>query len=215
MTKGDGVNLAGRHQTANDLAYLAACGERGQEQFHIFHAGGDGCLQVNRRKYRNRCNLRGGSTFRNSALEAGSEQLPLGCFSASRDHWDDTKLLPELRDGTNDRRLGHFPAQSLFQMRYIGVPGFKLLVDMDGELRNLSRSGQLRAATPVAISAKRIDIRKNPCCHHEIGLLAGLAQQIEPNRNSIIFKPDKQIFGMSDGLLFGGHFGPSSDGFDE
>ena len=100
-------------------------------------------------------------------------------------------------------------------MGYGGVSGFELLVDVDGELRNLSRSGQLRAATPVAISAKRIHVGKNPCSYHKIRLLAGLAQQIEPYRNSIIFKPNQQIFGMSDGLLFGGHFGPSGDGFNK
>src|ERR1019366_10736233 len=100
-------------------------------------------------------------------------------------------------------------------MGYGGVSRLEVLVDVNGELGNLSRPGQLWAAAPVAITAKGINVGKNPCSNHEIRLLAGLSQQIEPNRNSIIFKTDEEVFGVSNGLLFGGNFGPSGDGFNK
>ena len=125
------------------------------------------------------------------------------------------KLLPKLSDGANDRGLGDFRPRACFSWDTVASPASKLLVNMDCELRNLPRSGQLRAATPVAIAAERIDVGQNPSGYHEIRLLAGLAQQIEPYRNSIILKANKQIFGMCDGLLFRGYFRPSSDGFNK
>jgi len=97
----------------------------------------------------------------------------------------------------------------------IGVAGFKVLINVDGELRNLTRSSQLRATPPVTISTERIHVGQDPGGYNEIGLFTGLSQEIEPYRNSIIFKPDEKIFGMGDGLWIGGNFGPSGDGFDK
>jgi hypothetical protein len=75
-------------------------------------------------------------------------------------------------------------------MGYGIVPGFQQLIDVDSELGDLARSSQLRATAPVAIAAESIDVGQNPGSDNEIGLLAGLTQQVEPYCNSIIFKPD-------------------------
>ena len=51
MAEREGVHLPGRHESTNDFAYFAAGRERGEEQLHIFHAGGDDRLQVDGGKY--------------------------------------------------------------------------------------------------------------------------------------------------------------------
>jgi len=113
--------------------------------------------------------------------------LPLGCLASGGDYRDDAQLLPKLGDGADDRRLGDFPAQGLLQMSNGCVATFQLLVDVHCELRNLPRAGQLRAASPVAIAAKGINIGKNPASYHEVGLFAGLSKKVEPYHNSFIF----------------------------
>jgi hypothetical protein len=59
---------------------------------------------------------------------------------------------------------------------------------MNGQLRHLPGTGQLRAAPPVTIAAQRIYVGKNPCGNNKIGLLAGLPLKIESDCNSFIFK---------------------------
>jgi hypothetical protein len=86
---------------------------------------------------------------------------------------------------------------------------------MHRKLRNLPRSRQLRAAPPIAIAPQRVHIRQNPGCNNKIRLFTRLALQVEPNRNSFIFKANEQIFGQRDRLLIGSRLRPSSDGFNE
>jgi hypothetical protein len=86
---------------------------------------------------------------------------------------------------------------------------------MHCELRNLPGSRQLRATPPIAIAAERIHVGKDPTSYDEIRLLAGLAQQIESYRNSLIFKSNKQVFCVRYRLRIRGRFRPSSDGFNE
>ena len=80
------------------------------------------------------------------------------------------------------------------QLRDGRVACFKLLVGLDRELRNLARAGQLRAAAPVAIAAKRIHVGQNPGRDHEIGLFAGLAKQVQPDCHAVRFKANQQLF---------------------
>jgi len=194
VSEGDGVDLPGCDQAANDFAYLAARGERGEEQLHVFHAGSDGGLQVDGGKYRNSRYLRGGSSLGDSALEARAEQLPLGGLAAGGNDRNDAELLPEFGNGADHCGLGDFLAKRLFQVGNVGVAGFKVLINVDGELRNLTRSSQLRATPPVTISTERIHVGQDPGGYNEIGLFTWLSQEIEPHRNSIIFKPDEKIF---------------------
>ena len=118
-------------------------------------------------------------------------------------------------DGANNGDFADFASQRLLQVGDVGIAGFKVLVDMDGELGNLARSSELRAAAPVAIAAECIHVGQNPGGNDEIGLFAGLAQQVQPYRNSIIFKTNKQIFSESDGLWIRGRIRPSGDGFNK
>ena len=83
----------------------------------------------------------------------------------------------------------------MLQLRDGGVAGFKELVGLDGQLRNLARSSQLRAAAPVAIAAQGIDVGQNPGGHHKVGLFAGLAQQIQPDRYAVRLQANQQLLG--------------------
>ena len=87
-----------------------------------------------------------------------------------------------------------------FRWEMVASSGFEQLVGLDGQLRNLARTGQLRAAAPVAIAAQGIDVGQNPGSHNKIGLFAGLAQQIQPYRYAIGFKAHQQFFGKSNVL---------------
>jgi hypothetical protein len=100
-------------------------------------------------------------------------------------------------------------------MRNIGIAAFELLVNVDGKLRNLSRTGELRAAAPVTISAQGIYIGQNPGSDHEVRLFAGLALQVQPYRNSFVFKTNEEILGVSDDLLIRSRLRPSGNGLNK
>ena len=86
----------------------------------------------------------------------------LAGLAGRRDHRNDAQLLPELSDGAQNRGLRHFAAQRVLQLRDGGVARLQQLVGLDGQLRNLARTGQLRAATPVAVAAQGIHVGQNP-----------------------------------------------------
>ena len=75
-----------------------------------------------------------------------------------------------------------------------GVAGFKQLVGLDGQRRYLARSGQLRAAPPVAVAAQSVDVGQYPCRHNEVGLLAGLSEHVQPDCHAIRFQANEQFF---------------------
>jgi hypothetical protein len=104
------VDLARGYQAAQYLAYLAAGGERGQEQLHIFHAGGNHRLQVNGGKYGDGSHLGGGGAFSYGLLETLAEQLPLSSLTWGGNDRNNAKLLPELGDGAQNGSFSHFPA---------------------------------------------------------------------------------------------------------
>ena len=173
MAERDGVNLACGDQSAQNFAHLAARGERSKEHLDLFHAGGDHGLQVDGGKHGDRGDLRGGSAFGDGLLEAGAQQLPFGGLPGSGDDRNDAQLLPELGDGAQNGDFSHFAAERMLELRDGGVAGLKLLVGLDGELRNLARTGQLRAAAPVAIAAQGIDIGQNPAATTKSGCSPG------------------------------------------
>ena len=51
-------HLPRSNQSAQHFAHLAACRQRGKEQFYLFHAGSDYGLQINGSQHRNRGDLR-------------------------------------------------------------------------------------------------------------------------------------------------------------
>ncbi len=198
------MNLPGRYQAAKHFPHFAAGSERGQEEFDFFHAGGDDGLQIDRRKYRNCRDLRGGSTFCDGLLKALAQQLPLGGLSGRGNDRNDTELLPKFSDGAQNGGFGHFATQSKSQLGNGRVAGLQPLVGLNGERRDLAGTGKLRAATPIAVAAQRIHVGQNPACDHKVGLFAGLSQQIEPDSHTVIFKADQQLLGNSNLPRVGG-----------
>ena len=65
------------------------------------------------------------------------------------------------------------------------IGGFEEFVGLHGQLRYLAGTCQLRAAAPVAVAAKSINVRQNPACYHEIGLLTRLAKQVQTHRHAV------------------------------
>jgi hypothetical protein len=82
----------------------------------------------------------------------------------------------------------------------IGVRDLKQFVGLHGQLRNLPRPGQLRAATPVTVAAKSIDIRQYPAGYDEIRMFSGLTQQIQADRYIFQLQPHQQFFRKLDVL---------------
>ena len=146
------------------------------------------------------------------AFGSGAQQLPLGGLPRSRDHRDDAKLLPQFSDGADNGRLGDFacPAPASVGKRW------------SRRLRAACRHGR-QAAKPAAIrSAAGCDAsRDRPAGHKHRAAPRRRPQnravrragpEVEPDRNSIIFKANKQILRKCDGLLIRGCLRPSGDG---
>ncbi len=129
-----------------------------------------------------------------------AEQLPLGRLAGSGDDRNDAKLLPKLGDGAQNGGFGHFPTQRLRELGKGGVARLQQFVGLDGQLRNLARAGQLRAAAPVAVAAQGIDVGQNPASHHKVGLFARLTQQIQPHSHAVGLQAHQQLFGESNML---------------
>jgi hypothetical protein len=124
-----------------------------------------------------------------------AQELPLGGLARRRDNWNDPQLLPQFGNRPEHGPFGHFPAERMLQARNCGVSRLEQLVGLDCQLGHLARTGQLRAAAPVAISAQRIDIRQNPACHHKVWLLARLSLKIQAHCHIASLKADQQLFG--------------------
>jgi hypothetical protein len=154
----DGVHLARGNQAAQHFAHLAARGQRREEQFDLFHAGGDHSLQIDGGEHRDRSDLRGGGAFGNGFLETVAQQLPLGGLSDGGDGGDDAKLLPELGNGAQNGHFSDFAAQGMGELGNVCIAQFQLLVGLHSQLRNLAGAGQLRAAAPVAVASEGIDV---------------------------------------------------------
>jgi len=200
------VYLAGCHQPADDFAYLASGRKWSEEELDLFHSRGDNRLQIDGGKYRNCSDLRSGSALSDCALEADAEQLPLGGLPLGSNHGDDAKLLPKLGDGANDSRFRDFTTEGLFELRNGEFVGLEQLVNVDGELGNLTRASQLRASAPIAISPESVHVGQNPSGHDEVGLLAGLSLEVQAYGNSFILKTNEEFFGVDDGLRIGSSF---------
>jgi hypothetical protein len=201
MAQRDGVYLTGCNQSAQHFTHLAAGSKRREEELYIFHGGGDDGLQIDGSENRDGGDLRGGCALGNGLLEALAEQLPLRCFAGSADDRDNAQLLPELGDGAQHCCLSNFAAKGVLERGNVGVADFKQLVSLHSQLRDLTRASELRSATPVAITAQRIDVRQNPGRHYKVRLFAGQAQQVEPNGDAVQFQPYKEF--LSKGDLFG------------
>ena len=128
----------------------------------------------------------------------------LAVCAGSGDHRNDAKLLPELGDGAQNRGFRHFAAQRVLERRDRGVACLEKLVGLDGQLRNLARAGQLRAATPVAVAAQRIHVGQNPGRHDKVGLLAGLSQQVQAHCDAVCLQANQQLLGKCNVFGIGG-----------
>ena len=128
------------------------------------------------------------------------KQLPLRRAVGRGENRNDAQLLPEFGDGAQNRPFRHFPSQGVLQLRDGGVAGFKMFVGLDGQRRNRARSGQLRAAPPVAVAPQSVDVGQYPTGHDEIGLLAGLTEQIQAHGHAVGLQADQQILGLGDGF---------------
>ncbi len=120
------------------------------------------------------------------------------CLAWSRHHRNNAQLLPEFGDGAENSGFRHLAAERMPQLRDGGVARLKMLVGLDGQRRNLARSRQLRAAPPVAIAAKSIDVGQNPSRHNEIRLLARLSKQVQANGHAFRFEANQQVFRQGD-----------------
>ena len=107
------------------------------------------------------------------------------------DHRNDAKLLPELGDGAQNGAFRHFAAQRVLERGDGGIARLQQLVGLDGQLRNLARAGQLRAAAPVAVAAKRVHVGQNPGRHNKVGLLAGLSQQVQTHCHAVCLQANQ------------------------
>jgi len=182
------MNLTSGYQAAQNFANLAARRQWGKEQLNLFHAGRNHCLQVDRGQYRDGRDLRCGGAFRNGLLESCPKQLPLSRLADGGNNGNDAKLLPKLGNGAQNSAFSYFPSQRVGECAKVGLAGLQLLVSLHGQLRNLARTCQLRAATPVAVASQGIHIGQNPARNHIVRLLSGVAQQIQPYGYSVGFK---------------------------
>jgi hypothetical protein len=173
------------------FAHLAPRGQRGEEELNLFHAGGDYGLEIDGGKHRNRRDLRRRGAFSDGLLIAMAKKLPFGRLSCCRNRGNDAELLPEFGDGANNRGFAHFASKSVLQLGNGQFIGFKELVGLNRQLRHGSGPGELGAAAPVPIAAESVDVRQYPGGNDKVGFLSGLPGEIQPNRNSIIFKPNQ------------------------
>ena len=125
----------------------------------------------------------------------------LAAWPGRRNNRNDAQLLPEFSNGAQNSGFADFAAQRVLELGDGGIACFKQLVGLNGQLRNLARTGQLRAAAPVAVAPQRIHVGQNPGGHHKVGLLAGLAQQIQPDCHAIRLQTHQQLFGSA--ICFG------------
>jgi hypothetical protein len=95
------------------------------------------------------------------------------------------------------------------------VARFEVFVGLDSQLRDLSGAGQLRAATPVAITPEGIHVGQYPAGHNKIGLLTGLAQEIEPDGDVVELKAYQKFFRESDMRWLRGRILVAGDGLDK
>ena len=92
-----------------------------------------------------------------------------------------------------------------------GVARLKKLVGLNGELRNLARTGQLRAAAPVAIAAQSIDVGQNPGWppQSRAARRADPAGSGEPRRLQLKanqqFLGERDVFGIRGGIVLAGY----------
>ena len=215
VADGERVDLPRRYQSAQHFTHLAASREGSQEQLNFLHARGNYRLQINGSQHRDRRHLRRRSSFSNGLLIAMAQKLPLGSFARRRDNWNDPQLLPQLGDRPQHGGFRHFPAKGMLQRSNCGVSSLKQLVSLHRELRNLSRTRQLRAPAPVAVAAQRVNIRQHPAGHHKIRLLARLALKVQAHCNIGRFQADQQLFGEHDVLGIGSRVPLTCYGFDK
>ena len=180
---------------AQNFAYLAAGRQGRKEEFYLFHGGGNHRLQINGSEHRNSRHLRGGCTLRDGLLIALPQQLPVRRLPWSRKRGNDAQLLPKLGDGAQNRLFSDFPAQKTGKLGDVGVSRLEPLVGLNGQWRDLARTGQLRAPPPVAVSPQGIHVGQDPGSNHVIGLLAGVTQQVQPHGYAVLLKPYQQFLG--------------------
>ncbi len=209
------MDLAGGDQAAQHFAHLASCGQRSQEELNLFHAGGDYRLKIDGGKHRNGRDLRRRGAFGDGLLIAMAKKLPLGRLAGCRNRWDDPQLLPEFGDGADNRGFAHFAAEGVLQLRDRRVVGFKQFVGLNRQLRYGPGPGELGVAPPVPIAAQGVDVGQNPGGNDKVGLFSGLSREIQPNRNSIIFKPNQQFLGRSNLARIRGRIAPSTNRLDK
>jgi hypothetical protein len=137
-------------------------------------------------------------------LEAVAKQLPLGGHTRRSDDWNNAKLLPELSDGAQYGGFADFPAKKMLQIGNGRIAGFKMLVSLHCQWRNLAGAGELRAAAPVAITPQCIHIGQNPACYNKVGLFTGLSKQVQPDGHIFELKTHKQFFSQLNMLCLGG-----------
>src|SRR5579863_1963067 len=101
------------------------------------------------------------------------------------------------------------------QLRDGGVAGFKVLIGLDGERRDLARSGQLWTATPIPIATQSVDVGQNPGRDHKVRLFARLAEQIEAHCHAFRFQANQKIFSGGNELNSGGWCVLTGYGFNE
>jgi hypothetical protein len=75
--KAQGINLARRSQSAQNLANFAAAGQRAQEYLNLFTGRGNHGGQVDGGKHRDCRNLRGAGTLLHGLHIFGLQQMPL------------------------------------------------------------------------------------------------------------------------------------------
>ena len=118
-------------------------------------------------------------------------------------------------EGAEDGGLGDFTAEGIANLDCGKICRIKLLGGQDGELRNLSRAGELGRTAPVAVAAESINIGKHPAGDDVIGLVAGQAGEIESNGDALRLEAYQEGLGGSDQLESGFGSALAGDGFDK
>jgi hypothetical protein len=103
----------------------------------------------------------------------------------------------------------------MLQLRNGLVIRFQVLVGLNRQLRNGTRTSELGVAPPVAIASQSIDVRQNPAGDHKVRLLAGLAIEVESYRNSFIFKANQQFLGHRNLARIRSGIAPSANRLDK
>ncbi len=131
-----------------------------------------------------------------------AQQLPLGGLAGRRDHGNDAKLLPELGDGAQNGAFGYFPAQ---RMSESGDGGVARLQAACKPAQPAAKPGASRSVAGCGASrGRRAGHRRRaePSWPPQIGLLAGLAQQVQPHGHAVGLQAHQQLFGQRN-MLWG------------